>query len=109
MSTAGSSDPEKLRNRACAHKLILEHAFAAGISHETSEMQHFARELFLLARQCGAAGLAEEARTLFELARQASGAKRSRGIDFLLYGAGARLVGWRAMGRLTCGLDRLRA
>ena len=36
-------------------------------------MQHFARELFLLARQCGAAGLAEEARILFELARQASG------------------------------------
>ena len=33
--------------------------------HETSEMQHFARELFLLARQCGAAGLAEEARALF--------------------------------------------
>ena len=61
-------------------------------------MQHFARELFLLARQCGAAGLAEEARTLFELARQASGTERGRGIDFLLYGAGARLVGWRAMG-----------
>ena len=109
MSTAGSSDPEKLRNRAAAHKLILEHALAARISHETSEMQHFARELFLLARQCGAAGLAEEARILFELARQASGTERSRGIDFLLYGAGARLVGWRAMGSLTCGLDRLRA
>ena len=62
-------------------------------------MQHFARELFLLARQCGAAGLGEEARMLFELARQASGAERGRGIDFLLYGAGARLVGWRAMGQ----------
>ena len=80
-----------------------------GISHETYEMQHFARELFLLARQCGAAGLAEEARTLFELARQASGAERGRGIDFLLYGACARLVGWRAMGSLACRLDRLRA
>ena len=109
LSTGGSSDPEKLRSRACAHKLILEHAFAARISHETSEMQHFARELFLLARQCGAAGLGEEAQMLFELARQASGTERSRGIDFLLYGAGARLVGWRAMGSLTCGLDRLRA
>ena len=70
-----------------AHRLILEHALAARISHDTSEMQHFARELFLLARQCGAAGLAEEARTLFELARQASGAERGRGIDFLLYGS----------------------
>jgi glycosyltransferase involved in cell wall biosynthesis len=108
LSTAGSSDPEKLRSRAVAHKLILEHAVAARISHDTFEMQHFARELFLLARQCGAAGLGEEARTLFDLARQASGTDRSRGIDFLLYGACARLVGWQVMGRLARRLDRLR-
>ena len=82
LSAAGSSDPEKLRNRAYAHKLILDHAFAAQISHETSEMHHFARELFLLARQCGAAGLADEARMLFELARQASGAKACPGHRF---------------------------
>jgi glycosyltransferase involved in cell wall biosynthesis len=108
LSSAGYSDSEKLSNRARAHELILEHALAAGISHKTSEMQHFGRDLFLLARQCGAAGLPEESRTLFELARQASGSRRSRGIDFLLYGAGARLVGWRAIGTLTCGLDRFR-
>jgi len=46
---------------------------------------------------------------LFELARQASGTERSRGIDFVLYGVGARLVGWRAMGSLACHLDRLKA
>jgi glycosyltransferase involved in cell wall biosynthesis len=109
LSTAGSSDPNKLGDRATAHRLILEHAFAARIPHETSEMQLFTRELFLLSRQCGAAGLAEEARTLFGLARQASGTEHSRDIDFLLYGAGARLVGWRAMGRLACRLDRFRA
>jgi glycosyltransferase involved in cell wall biosynthesis len=109
LSTAGSSDPDKLRSRARAHELILGHAFAARVSHKTSEMRHFARELFLLARQCGAAGLSEEARTLFGLARLASGAERSRGIDFFLYGVGARLMGWRAMGRLACRLDRFRA
>jgi glycosyltransferase involved in cell wall biosynthesis len=108
LSAGGSSDPDKLKDRATAHKMILEHALTAGISQETSEMQHFARELFLLARQCGAAELDEEARTLFELARRASGTDRSRGIDFLLYGACARLVGWQAMGRLACRLDRLR-
>jgi glycosyltransferase involved in cell wall biosynthesis len=107
-SAGGTSDPEKLRDRAIAHKLILEHALAAGISYDTFEMQHFARELFLLARQCGAAGLGDEARILFDLARKASGTERGRGIDFLLYGAGARLVGWRAVGTLTCSLDRLR-
>ena len=109
LSMGGSSDPEKLRHRAAARKLILEHALAARIPHETSEMQHFAREVFLLARQCGAAGLADEARILFDRARQASGTERSRGIDFLLYGVGARLVGWRAMGRLACRLDHFRA
>jgi glycosyltransferase involved in cell wall biosynthesis len=107
LSRAGP-DREKLRHRAVAHRLILEHSIAARIPHETTEMKHFARELFLLARQCGAAGLADEARMLFGFARQASGTERSRGIDFLLYGAGVRLVGWRAMGSLTCGLDRLR-
>jgi glycosyltransferase involved in cell wall biosynthesis len=109
LSAGGTSDPGKLRDRAAAHELILQHALAAGITYDAVEMQHFARELFLLARQCGAAGLGREARILFALARQASGAKRSRGIDFLLYGAGARLVGWRAMGSLSCGLDRIRA
>jgi hypothetical protein len=109
LSDGGTSDPKKLRDRATAHKMILEHALAAGISHNTFEMQHFARELFLLARQCGAAGLKDEARMLFEVARRASGTERSRRIDFVLYGAGARLVGWCAMGRLACQLDRFRA
>jgi glycosyltransferase involved in cell wall biosynthesis len=109
LSMAGSSDPKKLRDRADAHTLILKHAHAARISHETSEMQHFARELFLLARQCGAVGLAKEARSLFELARQTSQAGRNYGLDYLLYGAGARLLGWRAMGRLSGRLDRFRA
>jgi glycosyltransferase involved in cell wall biosynthesis len=99
----------KLRNRAEAHRIIFAHAQRAGIDYDVPEMKHFARELFLLARQCGAGGLAGEARLLFELARMASGTERSRGIDFLLYGTAARLVGWCAMGRFTCRLDRLRA
>jgi glycosyltransferase involved in cell wall biosynthesis len=108
LSQGGGHTPEKLKSRAHAHRLIFEHASRAQITHATKEMQHFARELFLLARQCGAAGLSQEGRMLFGLARRASGTKRSQGIDFLLYGAGARLIGWRAMGVLTCGLDRLR-
>lgn len=108
LSGAGSSDPNKLRDRFTAHRLILEHALAARISDHAPEMQHFARELFLLARQCGAAGLTEEARALFKLAQQASGSERGRGVDFLLYAAGARVLGWRAMGTVACSLDRFR-
>jgi glycosyltransferase involved in cell wall biosynthesis len=109
LSAAGSSDPAKLRDRAAAHHLILKHAQAAHVSDESSEVHHFSRELFLLARQCGAAGLSQEARMLFGIARHSAGTSRGRGIDFFLYSAGARLVGWRTMGVLTCGLDRLRA
>src|SRR6516164_7895789 len=49
LSGGGSFDREKLKSRAHAHRLIFEHALNAEITHEIPEMQHFARELFLLA------------------------------------------------------------
>jgi glycosyltransferase involved in cell wall biosynthesis len=108
LSQGGTSDPAKLRDRAQAHRLIYTHARRAGISDELPEMQHFARELFLLARQCGNAGLGEDAQMLFGLAREASGGTRGRGLDFRLYSATARLLGWTVAGRLACHLDRYR-
>jgi hypothetical protein len=71
-------------------------------------MRHFARELFLLARQAGAAGLAAESRDLFLLARRASGMARAKGLDFRLYRLAATLFGWSAAGRLGCVSDALR-
>jgi len=103
-----ASDPLRMRERARAHALILGHAEAAGILHDVPEMRHFARELFLLCRQCGAAGLARESAELFALARQASGPVRGEGRDFRLYSLLTRLFGWTAMGKLSCELDRLR-
>jgi glycosyltransferase involved in cell wall biosynthesis len=99
--------PRVLRDRARAHSLILDHALRAGITPDAPEMRHFARELFLLARQCGAAGLASESRMLFDRAREASGANANR-LQFRLYAAAARLLGWSAAGRLACFSDRLR-
>jgi len=90
-----AGDPDRMRQRALAHQLIFKHAMDAGISLETDEMQHFARESFLLSRQCGAAGLAEESSCLFELARQASGIARSEGLDFRIYKIAASLLGWK--------------
>jgi glycosyltransferase involved in cell wall biosynthesis len=104
----GTVDPRKLRDRAKAHELILMHAQAAGITADQPEMQHFARELFLLARQCGAAGLAAEARELFQLARAASGPERGGGLDFRLYRLVAGMVGWTRAGRLACAMDQWR-
>jgi glycosyltransferase involved in cell wall biosynthesis len=97
----------QLRERARAHSLILQHAINAGVTESSSEMRHFARELFLLARQCGAAGLADESRDLFDLSRRASG-KHGQSWDFQAYRVLAEIVGWPAMGRLACYSDRFR-
>ena len=53
------------------------------------------------------AGLPQESRMLFDLARDASGPDRNR-IQFRLYAAGARLLGWPLMGRISCLMDHLR-
>jgi len=97
-----------LRDRARAHTLILQHARAAGIGENVPEMRHFARELFLLSRQCGAARLARESQMLFALARQASGAAGGR-LQFRLYALLAKIVGWSTMGKVSAALDRLRS
>lgn len=109
MSNNGVSDPGKLSSRARAHEMIFAHAIAAGIERDIPEMQHFCRELFLLSRQCGAAGLVNESKRLFDLSRRSSGPQPRAGLDYLIYGAGARLVGWQVMGKASEYLDRVRS
>ncbi len=101
-------DPARARERARAHKLMLYHAWRAGITEGSSEMRHFARLLFLLSRQCGAAGLAQESMDLFGLAREASGEVRGRGWDFKLYAFLASIAGWTRLGKMACYSDTLR-
>jgi len=107
-SRGGTTLPGKLADRARAHFLIFEHAQRAGVAAASTEMQHFARELFLLARQCGAAGLGTQSRDLFRLARVASGPGRAGRLDFRLYAMAAAVLGWPLAGRLACASDRLR-
>jgi glycosyltransferase involved in cell wall biosynthesis len=109
LSRDGSSDPDKLRDRAAAHALILGHAERAGIGPRQEEMRHFVRELFLLSRQCGAAGLGAEARRLHALAVRAARGGEDGRVDLRVYGALASVLGWERMGSLTCALDRRRA
>lgn len=100
-------EPPLLRDRAVAHERIHAHARAAGIGAAEPEMRHFTRELFLLARQCGAAGLPAESQRLFELARDAAGVDGGR-LQFRAYAALARVAGWVGAGRLAAMSDRLR-
>ncbi len=105
---SGTQSRDSLRDQAAAHLSIFESACRAGIAEDSAEMRHFARELFLLSRQCGAVGLTAESRTLFELARDASGRERNR-LQFRAYAALARLAGWRAAGALSKRLDSFRS
>ena len=108
LSRGGALNPTRMAARAGSHRLIYEHAKRAGLAVNLPEMQHFSRELFLLARQCGAAGLASESRELFQLAKEASGAERARGIDFTFYRLAAGILGWPLAGRLACASDVFR-
>lgn len=105
-SASGLPLADRLRHRARARELILDNARAAGLGPETPEMQHFARSAFLLSRQCGGAGLAQEAAALYRLSRRAAGDAAGR--DHRLYGLLARLLGWRTMGRLSAWFDQSR-
>jgi len=98
--TSGHGGAESLRDRARAHLLMLEHARRAGIARDVPEMRHFARDLFHLARQCGAAGLEDESRMLVEAAASVSAARDLRAYAFL-----ARRIGWSRAGRFA---ERLR-
>lgn len=97
-----------LADRAIAQALIFQHACVAGISSELREMHDFVRSLFLLSRQCGAAGLGDEAARLFELALQASTPEHARAFDFRAYAMLARIAGWRGAGRVSEAVDRMR-
>jgi hypothetical protein len=94
-------------DRAVAHESIYASARRAGIGHDVPEMQHFARELFLLSRQCGAAGFADDSQRLFDLSRDASGPRRDR-VQFALYRAVAKVAGWRGAGRMAALIDKVR-
>jgi len=107
LSRGASHDPRRNAQRARSHALIYAHACRADLSG-TPEMQHFARALFLLSRQCGASGLAAESKLLFGLAQQASSIERAKGIDFKMYKFAAGVFGWSNLGKASALLDGLR-
>ncbi|MEA2163919.1 MAG: hypothetical protein QOK37_2046 [Thermoanaerobaculia bacterium] len=103
LSRGTSDDPARLRQRASAHELITAHARRAGIDPASPEFQHFARELFHLGRQCGAAGLRAESKRLVALARSLS-----KSADLRAYQAVANVIGWTRAGRAAAWLERHR-
>jgi len=108
-SKANWLEPFRAKERQRFLGLLFRHAKRAGLTHEAPEMQHFSRWAFMVARWCGAAGLAEDSAECFGWARESAGAERSRGKDFRLYAALAGVLGWRIAGRLACWIERRRS
>ena len=107
LSDEGCEDPRKLSHRALAQASLFQCAREAGVTLDSPEMRHFARAAFLLSRQCGLAGVEDGSKSLFHLARTASGRRRRQSPEFMLYGLLATLVGWRGAARVSLGLRRL--
>jgi cellulose synthase/poly-beta-1,6-N-acetylglucosamine synthase-like glycosyltransferase len=103
---AWQRNPVVWRDRVAAFERVFGYAEQAGLGTDSPEMRHFARSAFLVARQCGAAGLPAESARLFRVARRAAGGE---GLDYLLYRAGAFVLGWTRMGRLSGWLDSVRS
>jgi glycosyltransferase involved in cell wall biosynthesis len=103
LSRGVGADPVRLHDRAEAHLLIAGHAINAGVEPATAEFQHFARELFHLARQCGVAGLTSDSRRLLQKARELGDRP-----DMRMYSRIARIIGLRNAGRLALLVERFR-
>jgi len=109
LSRGAALDATRQKQRATAETLIFRHALAYGLTPDAPEMQTFSRSLFLLCRQCGAAGLPNESRQLFDLARQAAGDNGGRRGQFRVYAWLSAVLGWQFAGRLSVWLDRVRS
>jgi hypothetical protein len=102
-------DPKRLSMRARAQTLIWGHAERAGLPQTAKEgVAIFARSLFLLSRQCGAAGLSEDSARLLELSAEAARAVGARVPDLDCYRRLAHWLGHRALGLASEWMDMAR-
>ncbi len=101
LSRDSSFDPGKLRDRTWATHYVFEHARRVGVDESATEMRHFAKAAFLLARQCGAAGLGLESKGLYDLAGKAAPLFLARCWKYRLYGVLAQCIGWSTAGYLV--------
>ncbi len=68
LSFGGTTDPVKLQHRAQAGHAISQHALNV-LSIGGADLRHFSKTVFLLARQCAAAGLKQESESLVQLSK----------------------------------------
>jgi len=109
LSTGGTRDPIKLRHRCRAQSEIFKHAQRYMLLDDrvtditVEDWQFYSKALFLLARECAAAGLVEHAKTMFELSLIANGAKSVQHKVFISL---ATVFGWRGAANVVSLIGR---
>ena len=96
-------DPHAHRERVEGLLKIAALAALTGGPTEGPDMRQYCRTLFFEARLASQAGLTEEAQRLLAVAH---GHARERRWELRLYGATARVLGWRTAGRLAAAWER---
>ncbi len=105
ISTGGTIVPAKLRDRCAARAAIFVHAkryqkLKGRVSDiEADDWQHFSKYCFLLARECAAAGLNQQAKDMIELSVKANDNRRT--YKHLIFGLVGRIIGWRRAAALV--------
>jgi len=98
LSAQGTTDVTKLKDRCIAQQHIYQHAqFYMSKENRLTEITQsdwvfFSKSVFLLARQCAAAGLAKQAKEMMRLSIRVQGCMTINHCFFYLL---ANLVGWR--------------
>lgn len=104
------TDPIRLDMRARAHQFVWVQACRAGLSdRHPEELGRFGQSLFLLARQCAAAGLLPQSDRLLELAAMASRGRGKSRFQIPIYRWLAFAVGHQRLARLTQKIDDWRS
>lgn len=101
LAHAWMADPSAMGDRISAHAGVLYCARQAGVADKSREMQRYARTLFCIARDAGAAGYTAEAEIMLELVCGIVKARATPAIDVLVYALLSRILGWRALGWVT--------
>jgi len=105
LSSGGATEPKKLRHRVTAQQDILEHAFAAKLELGSDALNHYAKNVFLLARQCAAVGMKDEMLKAMALSGKAS---THVGMRLKIYTLSCRILGCRNTQLIFSLLERFR-
>jgi len=96
-------DSGAMKDRISAYFAVHKNAVRAGMRQDAPEMQRFARSLFWMARNAGVYGLTDEAEQLFRLARSI---EVRPGLEYRVFSASIRLLGWRRTSVLAESIGR---